>query len=63
MQASPSDAAGAALFELSRQPHKAAGEPVSTRSRVTLAKSAGNSGLAGIIARIAGEDSADLQPA
>ena len=64
VQASPSDAAGTALFELSRQPHKAeGGEPVSTRSRITLAKSAGNSGLAGIIARIAGEESADLQPA
>jgi hypothetical protein len=64
VQASPSDAAGTALFELSRQQRKAdAGEPVSTRSRITPAKSAGNSGLAGIIARIAGEESADLQPA
>jgi hypothetical protein len=65
VQASPSDAAGNALFTLSRQQYKPdEAEPASVRPRVTLAKSAsGNSGLAGIIARIAREESADLQPA
>jgi hypothetical protein len=65
VQASPSDAAGNVLFELSRQQHKPdAPEHVSARPRVTLAKSAsGNSGLAGIIARIARDENADLQPA
>jgi hypothetical protein len=65
VQASPSDAAGNVLFELSRQQHKPEGAaPVSARPRVSLAKSAsGNSGLAGIIARIAHDETADLQPA
>jgi hypothetical protein len=65
VQASPSDAAGNVLFALSREQRKPDdGEPAGTRPRITLAKSAsGSSALAGIIARIARDESADLQPA
>jgi hypothetical protein len=64
MQASPSNAAGSALFTLSRE-HPKADERVTvgSRPRITLARSAsGNSALAAIIAKLARDESAELRP-
>src|SRR5262245_33339081 len=66
VNASPSTAAGTALYELSRSERPRETERVvsSSRSRITLAKSAsGNSALATIIASIASDEAAEPQPA
>jgi hypothetical protein len=61
MQAAPSNAAGQALFELSRERPKPADRAASgSRPRITLARSAsGNSGLAKIIATLARDETAE----
>ena len=66
VNASPSTAAGTALYELSRgeRSHETERVVSSRRSRITLAKSAsGSSALATIIASIASEEAAEPQPA
>src|SRR5262245_3337644 len=66
VQASPSTAAGTALFELSRRARPRQTERVAGggRSRITLAKSAsGNSALAAIIASIASDELPEAHPA
>ena|SRR5215813_1578028 len=66
VNASPSTAAGAALYELSRGERSHETERVvnSRRSRITLAKSASSSSaLATIIASIASDEAAEPQPA
>ena len=65
VNASPSMAAGTALYDLSRGERPRETERVvSSRSRITLAKSAsGNSALATIIASIATDEVAEPQPA
>jgi hypothetical protein len=66
VNASPSTAAGTALFELSRgeRPRETERVMSSSRSRITLAKSAsGNVAIANIIASIANDELAEAQPA
>src|SRR5262245_34647989 len=66
VNASPSTAAGTALYELSRGDRTRETERVVStgRSRITLAKSAsGNSAIANIIASIANDELAEAQPA
>ena len=66
VNASPSTAAGTALFELSRgeRPRETERVVSAGRSRITLAKSAsGSSALANIIASIANDELAEAQPA
>src|SRR5262245_36501618 len=66
INASPSAAAGTALFELSRAPRPRETGRVASgpRSRITLAKSAsGNSAIATIIASIANDEFAEAHSA